>query len=200
MNEARSRDAALAFVVPLVLLFSSAGLPWYGRRSAFEEAGDRPGSAALVVLHFGMPLVAAAISLSRALRGREPRGPSFWLMTFQELLKAVAALLALVALGMRGRFDDERALALGGILLLLGLQGVALVRAWRREGWERWSHLLAAMVPWHVFVGVLFFLEQGRRHPLPGPWLYLLAVGALVPLYGWVLWPRRAAAGTPAAG
>lgn len=190
MNESSSRDTSVVLSLLLVGLFASGSLPWNGRHNAFHELGDHAGSAALALLHFGVPLVAAAITFSRLLRGRVPQRASFWMMVFPELLKAIAALLAVAALVFRAG-EKEALIAAAGILLLLLLLGSALWKGKNREGWSRWVHLLAAMVPWHAFVAVALFLEQGRRQPLPGPWVYMFTAAAALPLMGWVLWPRK---------
>ena len=128
--------------------------------------------------------------------GIEPETPAY--AAFQELLKAIAAILALIALFFRMSFSPETLAAFAGIVLLVIVQLVALLRGSRREGWERWAHLLAAMTPWHLFVAGALFLEQGNHHPLPGPQLYFFSVAALLPLMVWALWPRpRTAEETP---
>lgn len=197
MTEARYRDASLALSLAFLGLFGSSGLPWFGRRSALEGLDNRPGNIALVVLHFGMPLVAAAITLSRSIRGREPQRPSFLLLTFQELLKAFAGLFALFALTRRFSFGTEQIIAVSAVLSMVSLQAFALIRGSRREGWARWAHLLAAMVPWHLFVAGALLIEHGSKHPLPGPWAYFFSVAALLPLMIWVLWPRRSPSLSP---
>lgn len=198
MNERGYRDTALIQSMLLIALFFSATLPWFGRRNVFHELDDHPLNAFVVMLHFGMPLIAGAITAARLLRGRTPQRASFWMMTFQELLKAIAAILALIALLIRMSFSPETLAAFAGIVLLVIVQLVALLRGSRREGWERWAHLLAAMTPWHLFVAGALFLEQGNHHPLPGPQLYFFSVAALLPLMVWALWPRpRTAEETP---
>jgi len=188
------KDTATVQAFLMVVLFVSAGLPWRYNRNAFEAAGQGSTGMLVATLHFGMPLVAAAITFSRLLRGRVPEKASFWLVASQEILKSFAALLAAFALVQRGRFQAEVGAAVAGIVLLVGLSAAALVRGARREGWARWVHLLAMMTPWHVFVAVALTLEMGGKHPEKGPWLYLFSAASLLPLMAWALWPRKAEA------
>lgn len=191
MNDERSSEqAAIALSVVLLGIFFSANLPWIGHQNALQALENRPGSSLIALLHFGMPLVAAAITISRRMRGRIPQRASFWMMAFPELAKALAALIALATLVLRGD-SKAAAIASAGLLLLFALLLTALWRGRVREGWSRWAHLLAAMVPWHAFVAVALLLERGGSSLLLGPKLYLAATMLAFPLMGWVLWPRR---------
>lgn len=188
------RDTAAVQSLVMLALFVSAGLPWRYGRNIFEELGRNTTSGILATLHFGMPLVAAAITLSRLLRGRVPQRGSFWLLASQEIFKTLAAVLAAFALiSKMHRHRPEEMFAIGGIFLLAGLVAVALVRGARREGWERWAHLLAMMTPWHLFASAGLLAEMGSKHPEKGPWMYLFCAATLLPLMLWTLWPRRLA-------
>jgi hypothetical protein len=199
VSEQPYRDTAQVQSLLLVALFTSSLLPWYRGHNAFHELGEHPVSAVVAVLHFGVPLIGGTITFARLLRGRVPQRASFWMLAFPELLKAMAVSLAMLFYVFRMSLNGERMVGLLGVILLVVTQLVALRRGSRQEGWARWAHLLAAMAPWHLFVGTALFLEQGSRHPLPGPQLYLFTSAALLPLLLWTLWPRNASA-APAGG
>ncbi len=191
MSEPTYRDTALVQSLLLVALFTSSLLPWYRGHNAFHELGEHPVSATVAVLHFGVPLIGGTITFARLLRGRVPQPASFWMLAFPELLKAIAVSLAVLSYVSRMSLDGERMVGLLGVTLLVVTQITALRKGFRREGWARWAHLLAAMAPWHLFVATALYLEQGSRHPLPGPRLYLFTSAALLPLLLWTLWPRK---------
>jgi hypothetical protein len=170
MNERLARDTALVQSLLLVALFTSSLLPWYRGRNAFHELGEHPVSAIVAVLHFGVPLIGGTITFARLLRGRVPQRASFWMLAFPELLKAIAVSLAMLSYLYRMSIDGERIFGLFGAALLVGTQLVAIRKGSRREGWDRWVHLLAAMAPWQ---------------------LYLFTSAALLPLLLWTLWPRK---------
>ncbi|MCS6902161.1 MAG: hypothetical protein NZX77_20650 [Polyangiaceae bacterium] len=199
MNERVAQDTALVQSLLWVILFTSALLPWYQQRNAFHELGEHPVQAIVALLHFGVPLMGSTITFARRLQGRVPQRTSFWMLAVPEMLKAAAASLAILSYLYHTSFPMEQWIGLLGAAVLVGVQLVAIRRGSQREGWDRWAHLLAAMAPWHLLVGTMLFLEQGSRHLLPGPWLYLFTAAALLPLLPWTLWPRRTRE-TPAEG
>lgn len=186
MSERIARLTALTQAVFFLGLFLSAALPWSGGRSAYD-AGSHGLGMVVILLHFGAPMLASVITLLRALRGRVPGRGSFALLAFSEVLKAILALLASVAMLARGRVREELLLALGGSVVLVVLVGVLLLRARRSEGWERWVNTLAAMTPWHLLLGGAMLVGFGDRPVERGPWVYLICVSALAPLLVWVL-------------
>jgi hypothetical protein len=68
-----------------------------------------------------------------------------------------------------------------------------LVRGFRRAGWERWAQLVAGMWLGHGAIALLFTFANGSpfAEPSAAGWILLFAMGVLLPIVGWALWPRK---------
>jgi hypothetical protein len=100
----------------------------------------------------------------------------------------------LVALHM-----EDRRRARGNPLVWAGMvAGVValylLVRAFRRAAWERWNHLLAGIWLFYAQGTLLLMSDRAVSFEWPelGAWILLFSLSALIPVFAWSLWPRRA--------
>ena len=191
-REERYRIAAAAAGLPVLLFVAPFVTSVHGEESALQDAMRHGPDVVFVGVLVAGPLFIGGVSLFKGIRRRPSPGLAAFAVP-AVLYALAAASIVLVAGAIVASNGPEPLLAAPGLLALAAL--LLILRGFRRKGWERWGQLVAGVWVWHLVLALLMALEAtGFSYPAFGPWLFLFALGAVAPIVGWALWPRRAAA------
>jgi hypothetical protein len=185
------REATWPLSIGHFVLGLSVALPWERRRSLLDAAQREGGVAlALVALVFGFPLFLGARGVVAALGRSAPGKLTFWLPSLALFLTSALVTFeaGILAIGS-ARFEKIVPSESVSILVLAVLVGLLIVRAARREGFARWSHLqAAAAVVAAQLAASLRFIDEDNLVQQAGPRLVTGTAVAMIPVALWVLW------------
>jgi hypothetical protein len=188
-REERYRIAAAAAGAPVLLFVAPFVTSVHGEESALQDAMRHGPDLVFVGALLAGPLFIGGMSLVKGLRRWAPPGLAAFAVP-AVLYALAAAAIMLMAGAVVASKGPEPLLAAPGLLALAAL--LLILRGFRRKGWERWGQLVAGVWVWHLVLALLMALEAtGFSSPALGPWLFLFALGAVAPIVGWALWPRR---------
>lgn len=192
-REERYRLASVAAGIPLLLLVTPILVPLDGgHRSPLAHATREPVALLLAIGFVLWSLLVGSLCLAYGLRRQVPRTAVFAVPAVVYAVVSGGAAALFVALLAEKRHAREQPVIYAAAIAC-GLAFYLLARGFRRGGWERWAQLVAGV--WLGQGTIELLVVFGDSSPAgdqpAGAWVLLFALGALAPIVGWALWPRR---------
>ena len=190
-TERALREATWPLSIGLFVLGLSSALPWERQRSLVEMALREKGLAPLLVGSvISLPLFLGARGFVAALARTAPGKLAFWPIAVLIFLIGGglvfgASMVTLFAPHSHEKLPPEGFVVVGLAVFI----ALAIVRAARRDGFARWSHLQAAAAALAAqLVAIMRVSGESDFTQLAGPRLMVGTSVALLPVALWVLW------------